>query len=80
MRDFTITYSVSGYYDITNIHVTCKRTEIQTVMEKIADGIAKQKTFEQRGYKSNFYICSDGKIKIGYVFEDGAFVNTLIDY
>ena len=49
-------------------------------MEKIADGIAKQKTFEQRGYKSDFYICSDGKIKIGYVFEDGAFVNTKIDY
>ena len=80
MREFTITYSVSGYYDITNIHVTCKRTEIQTVMEKIADGIAKQKSFEQRGYNSNFYICSDGKLVIGYVFDDGAFVNTKIDY
>ena len=80
MKDYTITYSVSGFYDITNIHVTCKRMEIQTIMEKIADGIAKKKSFEQRGYQSNFYICSDGKIKIGYVFEDGAFVNTKIDY
>ena len=80
MREFTITYSVSGYYDITNIHVTCKRTEIQTVMEKIADGIAKKKTFEQRGYNSNFYIRKDGKLVIGYVFDDGAFVNTVIDY
>ena len=80
MRDFTISYSVSGYYDITKINVTCKRTEIQTVMEKIADGIAKQKSFEERGYNSNFYIRSDGKLVIGYVFEDGAFVNTIIDY
>lgn len=80
MKDFTITYSVSGYYDITKIHVLCNRNEIRTAMEKIADGIAKQKSFEQRGYHSNFYICSDGKLVIGYVFEDGAFVNTMIDY
>ena len=80
MRDFTISYSVSGYYDITKINVTCKRTEIQMVMEKIADGIAKKKTFEQRGYNSNFYIRKDGKLVIGYIFEDGAFVNTVIDY
>lgn len=80
MKDYTISYSVSGYYDITKINVTCKRTEIQTVMEKIADGIAKQKTFEHCGYNSNFYICNDGKLVIGYVFDDGAFVNTVIDY
>lgn len=80
MKDFTITYSISGYYDITKVHVSCSRNEIQTVMEKIADGIAKQKSFEQRGYHSNFYTCSDGKLAIGYVFEDGAFVNTVIDY
>ena len=80
MKDYTITYSVSGFYDITKIHVLCHKNEIQTVMEKIADGIAKQKTFEHCGYHSNFYICSDGKIKIGYIFEDGAFVNTKIDY
>ena len=80
MKDYTINYSVSGFYDITKIHVLCHKNEIQTVMEKIADGIAKQKTFEHCGYHSNFYICSDGKIKVGYVFEDGAFVNTKIDY
>lgn len=80
MKDFTITYSVSGYYDITEVHVLCTKNEIQTVMEKIADGMAKQKSFEQRGYHSNFYTCSDGKLVIGYVFEDGAFVNTVIDY
>lgn len=80
MKDFTITYSISGYYDITKVHVLCSRNEIQMVMGKIADGIAKQKSFEQRGYHSNFYTCSDGKLAIGYIFEDGAFVNTVIDY
>lgn len=80
MKEYTITYSVSGYYDITKVNVLCNRNDIQTVMEKIADGIAKQKTFEQRGYNSNFYIRKDGKLVIGYVFDDGAFVNTVIDY